>query len=527
MLSDEAYVIENLFMIADKEGNDIPFILNPVQRLLDEKLSRRDLVPKARQVGASSYVLGRFTAACLAKRNTRAVVISHDQESTQRMLKRVQYFLDNIRGPRPLIRNMSANEITFPKTNSMFYIGTAGSRKFGRGDTITNLHCSEYAYWPNPPELMRGLLQAVPKSGEIMIESTGNGLNDYYSRCMRAYTGNSAWKLHFFPWHEFPEYTLDLTPEEQELFIDSMDPLLEEDELLDWGLTVGQLAWRRDKLEEMNYDLKSFKQEYPKTLDECFQTSGESIFHVIRYVPSAEWKQVDTGFWILEGHPQEGYTYVMGSDVAAGVGRDSSVAEVFCINTCEQVGEYTNSRIDPDSFGVKLKAIGDIFGYPYLNVESNNHGLLTLSTLDKMYPPAMLHTEEGPRGKGEDRELMGLGSRTTARSKPLMVGALRRLLADTFIIHSPLLNTELSTFIEHPDGKLGAQKGCYDDAVMAAACAAKVWELAGSLGPHSVLSATSYHSTGVDPFSYEEIFKQLQRGGQGYPIRPQTSKILH
>jgi hypothetical protein len=56
----------------------------------------------------------------------------------------------------------SKREFTFPKTNSMFYIGTAGARKFGRGDTITDLHCSEYAFWENPVDLFSGLTDAVP-----------------------------------------------------------------------------------------------------------------------------------------------------------------------------------------------------------------------------------------------------------------------------------------------------------------------------------------------------------------------------
>ncbi|KKM04393.1 hypothetical protein LCGC14_1764760, partial [marine sediment metagenome] len=188
MLSDEGYIIENLFHIPDKDGNDVPFKLNPAQRHLDENWGGRDIIPKARQEGVSSYILARYTAACLKKRNVRAVVISHDQESTQRMLQKVKYFLREIRGPQAQISNMSANLIGLPKMNSTFYIGTAGSRKFGRGDTISHLHCSEYAFWPNAKELMTGLVQAVPLSGELAIESTGNGMgNDYHGRCMRAY----------------------------------------------------------------------------------------------------------------------------------------------------------------------------------------------------------------------------------------------------------------------------------------------------------------------------------------------------
>jgi hypothetical protein len=86
------------------------------------------------------------------------------------MLARVHYYLENLRGPKAVIKNSSKNELTFPKTNSMFYIGTAGSRKFGRGDMITDLHCSEVAYWEDPKSLITGLFQAVPRNGgEIVL----------------------------------------------------------------------------------------------------------------------------------------------------------------------------------------------------------------------------------------------------------------------------------------------------------------------------------------------------------------------
>src|SRR5262249_40415993 len=149
---------------------------------------------------------------------------------------------------------------------------------FGRGDTITDLHCSEYAYWPNPTELIKGLFQAVPKSGEISIESTGNGYNDYYRRCIRAYEGKSLLRLPFLPWHTFDEYKLDLTEQDREAFLGRLDPALGEIEL-SATLSPERLAWRRMKLEELDFDLSSFMQEYPMSLSECFQASSLSVFH--------------------------------------------------------------------------------------------------------------------------------------------------------------------------------------------------------------------------------------------------------
>ena len=526
-LSTEGFAIEKLLAISDKTGEDVNFTLNAAQRHLDTNLTGRDLVPKARQEGVSSYFLARYLIACLGKRNTKAVVISHDQESTQRMLAKVKYYINHFRGPAPIIQNSSANLITFPKNDSMFYIGTAGSRKFGRGDTITHLHCAEYAYWPRPQELIKGLFQAVPMgTGEIAIESTGNGFNDYHRRCFRAYQGNSQWTCHFLPWNTFPEYSLALNTAEAADFMDRLDEDLDEDKLTSL-LTPEQLAWRRIKLEELDYDLRSFRQEYPMTLDECFQASGQSVFHRVNYVSSDLWEKVDTNTRILEGHPKKDHTYVAGADIGGGVGKDASVLSVVCVETMDQVLEYTNNNLDPEAFAYKCASILKSFDKPYLVVESNNHGILTLAILNKIYPNNMLHRSPSSGNAVEEQRLHNLGYRTTVRSKPLMIGRLRSILAQDkgqggLTIFSPVLRDQLSTFIEHSNGKMGAQDGCEDDCVMALACAVTGVNRAAMIAEsRKVKTIRETH----DPFSFDTILKEMRGGGQDFPIRDINSSI--
>ena len=521
-MTPEALIIESMFMVVTKDGDDIPFMLNEAQRELDDNLTGRDLVPKARQKGVSTYVLARFLAACLSRRNTRAVVISHETGATQRMLKKVHYMLQTIRGPKAVTENLSAHEITFPKTNSMFYIGTAGSRAFGRGDTITHLHCSEYAYWPNPKGLFSGLADAVPLSGEIIIESTGNGLNDYYNRSMRAAKGASSYKVHFLPWHTTPEYTLELTEEEELELMSNLDEVLEEDKLVD-KLTPGQIAWRRMKIEEKDYDLGVFKQEYPMTLDECFQSSNESIFYKVNYIESDEWKKIDYNFHGFETHPIRDYIYAIGADVAAGVDRDSSAIEIICLNTMEQVGEFISNRTSPDYFAIDIEGIATKYNNAFVVVESNNHGLVTIDNLMNIYDSSLIYQEMASRGNNEISELMSLGFRTTTRTKPLMIGRLRKLLATSppegILIHSPILRAELTTYIEHENGLLGAQEGCHDDTVMAMANLVMGIEEAALYGSNevSIIAANSVYQ----PFTLEGILDSVGGKRNVFPISAQ------
>ena len=524
-MTPEAVIIESMFRIANKDGEDVDFILNNVQRELDENLTGRDIVPKLRQPGISSYFLARYVAACLRKRNVKAVIISHEGEATQRLLSRCHYFLDNLRGPKPVIGRSGVNIITFPKMDSMIYMGTAGSKKFGRGDTVTHCHCSEYAYWPNPKDILSGLLQAVPMSGEIAIESTGNGVgNDYHKRVLRAYEGRSEWKCHFFGLQTCEEeYSIKLSAEDEAHVLRNLNPEWEEPQLIKLGLSVGQLIWRRIKLEELDYDLKEFKKEYPLTLDECFQASGDSIFYRVRYEPTSLWKSEGNNLHVLYPHPIKGHQYVVGADPSGGTGRDNAAAEVFDLVTGDQVAEYAHNKIEPDSFGHKVTDLGETFNNAFIVVESNNHGPMTLDTIrNRDYPPMLIYSMEQAGSSYEDRTLMSMGFRTSIRTKPIMIGKLRMLLAKAWIIHSPILNGELSTFIEHEDGKLAGQKGCKDDRVMAGACAAIGMEHAGLYAGNGddLLEMTSPDPAKY-PFTLEGIVKECQSKGKNFPISEQ------
>ena len=482
MPTPERFAIESLFHVVNKDQQDVEFKLNSAQITIDNLWSRRMLIPKARQEGVSTYFLARNTIRCLGVKNTRAVVISHDAESTERMLGKVKYFLETMKGPKPLIRNNSKNEITFPKTNSMFYIGTAGSRSFGRGDTITDLHCSETGYWSDAKKIMSGLLQAVPKrTGNISIESTGNGAgNWYHAQCMRAATGQSSFKLAFLPWWNFEEYQIDMQPSEADAFMHSLRIDLKEPELAKaYNLTAQRLAWRRMVIEDdLDSDIYEWNKEYPSCLDDCFQAAGGGIFQHVNYIESSQWQlsSDDSHLWKLIDHPRPNLHYIIGGDVSAGVGRDSSIAEVFCLETEEQVAEYINNRIEPDIFAYKLATIGRLYNEAYIGCESNNHGILTLKTLTEwdfekssfVYPSNKVYRTAGSNtkiAKDDVRKVISLGVRTTKTSKPFMLGLLRKKLSSTATIHSPVLKNELSTFVEHEDGTMSGAAGCFDDTV--------------------------------------------------------------
>jgi len=524
--TQERLIIEAMFKIVDKQGRDSDFLLNSAQALVDTRLTGRDIIPKARQEGVSSYFLARNLAKCISRRNERCVVISHDTESTQRMLGKVHYMVDNMKGAKPVTGSSSRNEISFPKTGGHIYIGTAGSRKFGRGDTITSLHCSEVGYWEDPAELLAGLFQAVPPTtGEISLESTGNGKGNWYHRaCMRAYKGESQYRLHFLDWQSFPEYDLPLTPQQATKILENLNADLEEDKLVrDFNLTAGQIHFRRLKLEELDYDMAKFKQEYPMTLDECFQSTGHGIFIKYNYKPTKDWVRIDSHMWGLKDvcmNPTG--RYIMGVDVSAGVGKDDSVIDIYDIMTMEQVAQWVSDRIDPVTLADHVVRLGKFFRTAFIVPETNNHGIVTVKGIKDKYPNSHIY-----RSKLDSENITKIGYHTNAKTKPILVNEFRSSVVSDITIHSPYTVDQMTTFIETETGQLEAQEGCKDDAVIAAALA-NIGRVRGilALGGPVPISIAQQFRTETDPFSLDGAIENIQKNHDAtmynFPIREQV-----
>lgn len=464
--------IERFLKISNKSGKTVPFIVNQSQLRVLSRISGRDIIPKARQQGITSVFLACFFLDCLAYENLRCVVIAHDADSTERLFQRVHFYLDNFIGDEIEIVSSTKREIRFVATNATFYVETAGNTKSGRSGTINRLLCSEVAYWPDPKAMTAGLLQSVPAENSLVVfESTGNGAQTWYHRrCLTGLNPRSEYTLHFLNWKDFPEYTKELNEDEEEQVFRTLDHTYEEPEVLaQHNLSPGQLTWRRGKIDEMDGDLRLFKQEYPLTLDECFQTRGQSFFHRVPFDDiGSNWKTHNESPYLSYDvrHPSSNYYYVVGADISGGVGGDYSVVEVLCLDTNQQVAEYVDNFTSPDGFADIIIWIAKMFNNAHVNLETNNHGGVTVTELLHKYPRDLLFNKAGLTGNVYD-----VGTQTTRTSKLMVMGNLRKSLAQGLTVVSTYLQGELSSFIEKPvsdlSSRLEATQGAHDDSVIA------------------------------------------------------------
>jgi hypothetical protein len=497
--TDLRWLIETCFSLIDKNSQKVPFVFTRSQDHYWPRITSRDLIVKARKQGFSTIRLARMVAKCMTMKNRHCVVVSHEEKSTMRLLERAVYLIQN-----SLIKinvKITGNTISFPDTNSKIWIGTAGSKAFGRGDDITDYHLSEYAFWMNPG-LITGIEEACTNDSEGCVESTANGWGTPYHKLWVRAEAKQSQRLtqtggprfyfpHFYGWFW-----------DDNCFVACDKPLedLDEDEKelrKDYRLTDGQLYWRRLKISSMT-DPEKFPQEYPASPEEAFLVAGSMVFkpgYIRKQEQSARaimWQGeirdrggraaleptkpdangVNEGRLVIFVPPRAGSEYLGSGDVASGIepGPDDdldetgcySVWDIFDCTTWEQVAQW-RGLIPPDEFGEIGAMLGMLYNEAMLAPEVNNHGLTTCVKIrDLGY--RKLYIRDDKKG-GTDMGFFTMPGSTGTRAQ--LINATRSALRDLSVkVNSAATFAELRSFVRKSNGKLGPQTGTFSDTVI-------------------------------------------------------------
>ena len=480
---DPIFFIEKCFQIIDKSDNRLKrFKLNRIQKYYWENHSKFDYIIKSRKGGMSTFNIARFVHKCNFFDNKRAIMLTQNDDATVKMFReRVMPMVKNCLWPMNVKIKESEGMIEFLDTGSTFYIGTAGSKKFGRGSDITDYHLSEFAHWDDP-EVLTAVEEALMDDAEGVIETTANGINFAHQLWKKAVQENSRYKAIFIPWILDDTYRLrgvqgfnDITNEEKDL-IDL------------FHVDMEQIAWRRKKRKDMS-QVELFPQEYPVTAEEAFISSSAMVFdwvsliehekfcrhpgfrgflkdlgEEIRYHPD------NNGSLRIWKMPDKNHTYVIGADIAEGVKNGCfSTACVIDINEMEQVAEY-HGHIPPDEFGDTLFNIGRFYNTGLLIPEAwPGVGAVTTQKLISLAYPNMWKREAGDYSHKSKDQLYGW--ETTKKTKPLMIHRLSEGIKDFRLkIRSSALIDEMRSFVYDGESMI-PQEGCFSDRVIAVAIA--------------------------------------------------------
>lgn len=306
-LHDFDYYREHFLKIRPREGGErIPFILNSAQRVLHARLQDelktygmvRALIPKARRMGVSTEVNGRFFHQTATKFGRRAQIVAHRSDSATNLHREVKEFYNNLPDAvRPNLGASNARELIFDKLSSLYKVASAEGGDIGRSDDFHLLHMSEAAFFDNTEDLSSGLLQTVQDlpGTEIAMESTGNGQSGmFYSMCEEAQRqqNKGPWRLHFLPWTLMPEYRGKVpqgwnAPQEFEQYAKLHG--LDREQLYFFWLKNYTIAAMNGGQPEVIHRLT--RQEYPAIYRECFMADSTLDFFKASEVAAAMARQ--------------------------------------------------------------------------------------------------------------------------------------------------------------------------------------------------------------------------------------------
>lgn len=311
--------------IRTKAGDLEPLVLNEAQGILhdaaEEQLREEAWVRlaglKGRRQGFSTYVAARGYWRAILWDRQNIYILSHEMTASSKLFDMVALMQEKNPFP-PQVGTDNAKELAFPKRGSSYSVATAGQKAGGRGGAISFFHGSEAAWWTNAPDHFASSVQAVDEvrgvwgvlwteprdplpfergkgtiegwvkpPSEIWLETTSAGpVGEFHKRYKDAMAKTGRYRHVFVPWTVQTEYV------EHGVFVANQEAD-EEGELSEleyqeiYGLSDGQMLWRRSKIQELG-SLGKFRQEYPIDVTEAFAAADlEGVFIKPAYVLKA------------------------------------------------------------------------------------------------------------------------------------------------------------------------------------------------------------------------------------------------
>lgn len=472
-LRDPQYFIERFFWIVNKQRVIVPFLFNLPQKTFYDARSYYDLVLKARKEGFSTLVEALNLHACIFFPNENAVTMAQNQDETKVHGDRIRTFLETM-GTKDIkweidLDDDNQTEMTFPDTNSHFWLGTAGARTFGRSRDITKLHCTEVAHYANQ-EVLTGVLNACVDTAWRVLETTANGVGEKFYQLWEEAgdaAAKSSWKRHFFAWWmdptnvRAPEKNFVASEQERE-----MRTAIQSE--FKFKITDEQIFWYRQKRAEQT-DKSKMPQEFPSNAREAFLSSGRTIFNIQKLEIMRKranppqligelrddahtldfFDRSDGPLTIWKSYRPD-RKYLIAADVAEGVaGGAYSVGAVFDRSSWEVAAEL-RLHVDPGEFGRMLCALGEFYNWGILIPELNNHGHATLEAIkEKRYPHILKTTDIWP----DERERYGFP--TDDRTKEKIISALRNAVDElSYFENSQVAIREMQRAVRDKNGKM-------------------------------------------------------------------------
>lgn len=526
-LKSKYWRLTHLYKIKNKQGDLVLFKPNAMQRKhrLASAGHNYVYIVKPRQFGFTTDDAIDMLDDALWVPGSSGAILAHEQKTLSKIFEIVRRAYENVpKELQPTTRYDTRNEYKFQyrydgvKLDSEIYVALDL-----RGGTVKKLHISEAAYLKDRSKIKTGAKQAVPIGGKIIEESTGNGMNDFYDDVMVAWkkqkaglSGPMDYYVAFYAWIENPEYTLPGTLHPDEL-TDTERKIIEIGKAeYNIDVTMGQLLWRRWKQQELRSQNKKdgvtlnteqqFKQEYPLTLLEAFQSSAGNVFNLEKLEKEAgtpplggvtvynylhkDWDFISAQersdneeirrryvqltnlgwqFWHL---PEKGRVYVLGGDPSDGTGGDSSGVDIWDYDFYQyeegpkkvrQCAQFFG-QMRPDLLAEMIKYACEMYNDAFAGIENNmlSTVLFLKDIYDNIYSEVKIDQKNGKRS-------LKYGVNTNGITRNPMIDEYLKLWEeDVLEINSDVTFDQMRTFVKKENKKREHAEGKSDDALFGA-----------------------------------------------------------
>lgn len=465
-----------------------------LKHLAERGAHRYNKILKARQFGFTTLYCIDYLDEALWVPGMSCAIIGHEREAIDMIFDIVKRAYTNLPDEiKPLTKTDTVRMLRFTNRfdgavlDGMIYVALKL-----RSGTVQKLHITESAFIKDRQELTAGSKQAVPITGSISEETTANGFNEFYDEYMDAASKTNPteldYKAFFYPWFDNPEYSLpgvieDGDKTQTEIAIQSK-----------YGLSDGQLLWRRWKMNELKRNQQGlgltgeqlFKQEYPASMLEAFQSGAGHVFDPERLndTSPSEPMTFDMGCEVLrqtynepDEHieklkqimqlgldiwelPKIGAKYVIGVDPSDGEGADYSCIDIWDRDSLAQVAQYYG-KARPDEIAELTAEFGNYYNKAFVGVENNM--LSTVLFLSKIYDNYYFETKIDEKTLKRTKKI---GWSTNVKTRDVMIDDFNIFFDEGHLtIRSKRTLNEMKTFVKKDNGKREHADGKHDDAL--------------------------------------------------------------
>lgn len=476
--------------IETKSGELVRFSFNPAQEKILELIQNRSkvFILKARQMGCTTLLKMQDLNLILSEYNKHCLTIAHTMPDAQRIFEKVRLSFNLLPKEIQLAsqpKYNSVREISLDTTKSSILVSTSG-----RSGTFQRIHISEFAFFDrlHAQETLTGTLEALSPNGQLIIETTANGMNHAKLLWDKVNTEKTEWTPIFLAWFLNPEYSAEvpnnfnLKEEYNGLAISFQ--LLNFDDLKILGLSEKQIYWyflKAKTLEEL------VKQEYPTTPNEAFLTTSRCYFktslvsQIQTLNPPFYFTFEDIYRVAIFKKPEKNKKYIIGIDTSHGVGSDSSTIEVLDAEELEEVASFNSNTISFEKLAELAIELARYFNNALIAPENNDLGDGTAQFILGRYSNVFMErTEDKITKKMTNR----VGFNTNSKTRPKLIAKFRTdFHAGLIKINSEIIKSQMFTFVvkETESGvKIEHDEGMHDDSLFALMIAYFLKDNAGS-----------------------------------------------